>query len=393
MRWLLPDARGLPRAYWWLFGATLFDRLGGFAGVYLALYLTGRGGLSLSVAGVVASMQAIGGLLGTPLSGALADRFGRRPLILWGFALTALAWLHVAVAQGPVHIGLAVFLAGLAGAVGRPAMSAAIADVVPEPDRRRAFAAQYWAVNLGFACAASLAGWVAQVEWWLVFVGDAATSLLVAGALFFGLPALPAPEASPRPDAVSPRPPLTAALAPLRDARFRRLLFASVGTSAVFMQVGVTLAAELRRDGLEGDYGWLVGLNGVFIVALQPLLVRATARFDVVDVLSAGCAVMGAGFFATQLCDAAWSHALAIAVWTVGEILCASANPVLVTRLAPPDQRATYQGLFQASWSAAALSPALGAWAMDQLGPAAVWTTCLVVGLACAWGVRALRAR
>ena len=70
MRWLLPDARGLPRAYWWLFGATLFDRLGGFAGVYLALYLTGRGGLSLSAAGVVASMQAIGGLLGTPLSGA-----------------------------------------------------------------------------------------------------------------------------------------------------------------------------------------------------------------------------------------------------------------------------------------------------------------------------------
>ena len=129
----------------------------------------------------------------------------------------------------------------------------------------------------------------------------------------------------------------------------------------------------------------------MFIVALQPLLVRVTARFDVVDVLSAGCAVMGVGFCTTQLCDAAWSHAAAIGLWTVGEILCASANPVLVTRLAPPDQRATYQGLFQASWSAAALSPALGAWAMDHLGANAVWTACLAVGLACAWGVRALK--
>ena len=385
MRGLLPDAHGLPRAYWWLFGATLLDRLGGFAGVYLALYLTGRGGLSLSAAGVVTSLFAIGGLVGTPVAGALADRLGRRPLILAGFCLTALGWLHVAEATGPVHIGVAVFLAGVAGAVGRPAMSAAIADIVPEADRRRAFAAQYWAVNLGFACAASLAGLVAQVEWWLVFVADAATSLLVAGALAWGLPALPAPApATAAPGARS-------TLGPLRDPAFRRLLLASVGTSALFMQVGVTLAAELRRDGLEGDYGWLVGLNGVFIVALQPLLVRVTARFDVVDVLSAGCAVMGVGFCTTQLCDAAWSHAAAIGLWTVGEILCASANPVLVTRLAPPDQRATYQGLFHASWSAAALSPALGAWAMDHLGANAVWTACLAVGLACAWGVRALK--
>ena len=70
----------------------------------------------------------------------------------------------------------------------------------------------------------------------------------------------------------------------------------------------------------------------------------------------------------TVLNFAGGSEFAAIGLWTVGEILCASANPVLVTRLAPPDQRATYQGLFHASWSAAALSPALGAWAMDHLG-------------------------
>lgn len=107
MRWLLPDAHGVPRAYWWLFGTTLLDRLGGLGGVYLALYLTSRGGLSLSAAGVVTSLFAIGGLVGTPVAGALADRLGPRPLILSGFCLTALGWLHVAWATGPGPLAVA----------------------------------------------------------------------------------------------------------------------------------------------------------------------------------------------------------------------------------------------------------------------------------------------
>ena len=34
-------------------------------------------------------------------------------------------------------------------------------DVVPERDRMRAFSLNYWAINLGFACAAILAGFAA----------------------------------------------------------------------------------------------------------------------------------------------------------------------------------------------------------------------------------------
>ena len=40
----------------------------------------------------------------------------------------------------------------------RPAFGAMMVDVVPERDRLRAFTLNYWAINLGFACAAVLAG-------------------------------------------------------------------------------------------------------------------------------------------------------------------------------------------------------------------------------------------
>ena len=44
----------------------------------------------------------------------------------------------------------------------RPAFSAIVTDLVPTPDRARAFALNYWAVNLGFAAAAILGGLLAS---------------------------------------------------------------------------------------------------------------------------------------------------------------------------------------------------------------------------------------
>ncbi len=400
LRSLLPDARGLPRAYWWLFAATLVDRLGGFAHIYLALYLIGPGGLSPADAGLVASIQAVGSLVGTPVAGALADRLGRRPMLLAGFVLTGLAWLHVAFARGPVHLGLAVFLAGAASGLGRPAMAAAVADVVPEPDRRRAYALQYWAVNLGFAFAATMAGLLARVSPYLVFGLDALTSFCVAGVLARALPDLDAARVrgGDGPGAGTPghgRPESLGAMlrGPLSDPPFLAVLFVGLANAALFMQCGVALATELRTDGLGEHYGPLIALNGVFIVLFQPLIVRLTARRNAVDVLAVGCAVMGVGFFSTAFCDTALAHAGAIALWTLGEILCASSTPVLVTRLAPVERRATYQGVLHTSWSAAAFAPALGAWVLETHGSMTLWSACLSIALAAAICVRPVRRR
>lgn len=391
---LLPDARGLPRAFWWLFGATLVDRLGGFAQIYLALYLTGVAGVSLGTAGLIASAQAVGSLVGTPLAGALADRLGRRPMLIAGFAATGLSWLHVASARGEVHLGVAVFLAGLAGSLGRPAMAAAVADVVPEPDRRRAYALNYWAINLGFAFSASVAGLLADVSPMLVFGLDAATSFTVALALWRALPDLaPAPAIAraattpaptPAVDAGPPESLLSMLREPLRDLRFLAFLCMGLVNAAIYMQSGIALAADLRHDGLGNHYGPLVAINGVLIVLAQPAVVRATDGVDLVRVLAVGNLLVGLGFFATGFCDTLVPHGLAIAAWTVGEILSASSTPVLLTRMAPPHRRATYQGLFHASWSAAAFAPAAGGYVLDAWGPLALWTGCLALGALCA---------
>ena len=182
-RLLIPDVRGLPRAFWLLFSAAVVDRLGGFGIVYLSIWLAGPDapvGLTVASAGLAVSLFSLGGLVGGPVGGALADRFGRKPVLVGALLGTAGAWLLLSQMHSLVSIAAATLLVGVCSNLGRPAMAAAIADVVPEEHRRRAFGLHYWAINLGFAFSAALAGGLARFGPELVLGLDAATSVLMA---------------------------------------------------------------------------------------------------------------------------------------------------------------------------------------------------------------------
>ncbi len=58
-------------------------------------------------------------------------------------------------------LALLTFTQGLLTDLYRPAVSAAIADLVPPEERPRAYGYLYWAINLGFAIAAVVAGLIA----------------------------------------------------------------------------------------------------------------------------------------------------------------------------------------------------------------------------------------
>ncbi|MET7611984.1 MFS transporter, partial [Streptomyces seoulensis] len=72
----------LPRAFWWLWTATLVNRLGGFVVVFLSLYVTLDRGYSASFAGLVTTLYGVGGAVGSVVGGLLADRLGRRTTLL-----------------------------------------------------------------------------------------------------------------------------------------------------------------------------------------------------------------------------------------------------------------------------------------------------------------------
>ena len=152
----------LPRAYWLLWLGTLINRLGSFVIPFLTLYLTQRRGLPIGQAALMVSLFGAGSFSAALIGGELADRLGRRPVMLLSFLLAPFNMIALGLVQPLALLALLTFTQGLLTDLYRPAVSAAIADLVPAEERPRAYGYLYWAINLGFAIAPVVAGLIAR---------------------------------------------------------------------------------------------------------------------------------------------------------------------------------------------------------------------------------------
>ena len=122
--------------------------------------LFAAGGLAADDIGVIKAVYPLAWSLGQLGTGALADRAGRRPLILWGMIMQALALgvigrgLPTAYASGVMG---AVFL-GLGTAMAYPALLAAAADISPAATRATTVGWYRFWRDLGYPAGALLAG-------------------------------------------------------------------------------------------------------------------------------------------------------------------------------------------------------------------------------------------
>lgn len=362
---------GLARPYWVLWGGMLLNCLGGTVFFMLGVYLTRERGLAVELAGLVISAYAAGGLLAGPLGGMLADRLGRRTTLLAGTATAGTLMLALGGARSTAGIVVLAPLLGFFTALCRPPLLAAVADVVPPDDRPRAYGLLHWAVNLGFAGAATFSGALADRHFILLFVIDGLTTFGY-GAIVLACLVETRPVAAPALTALATRRRL---LAPFGDWRLVRFVLIQLLLFTAFAQVISTLPLDMRAHGLDtGAIGRLLGFNGIAIVILQPIALRALGRFSRVAWLVAGAVFVGLGFGVTAFAGGAPGYVLGILLWTVGEIGFATGSPAVVAELAPADQRGAYQGTYQLAWGAAnTLAPALGALVLARLGSGALW--------------------
>lgn len=374
---------GLPGPFWWLWIGTLVNRAGTFIEPFFVLYLTGPRHITVQTAGFVLTLWGFGSMLSQPVGGVLTDRIGRRATLGLSLALTAAALAGLGVARGLVLIALLGFVVGLVGDMYRPAATAAIADVVDELDRERAYALLFWAINLGFSIASVAAGVLLHLGFGTLFVLDAVTTLA------FGLLAVRfIPET--RPDA-PPEHRGARLLDPVRLLRTDRLLLAAtlimLAYAVLYGQATVLLPLSIRHAGLSASlFGYVIAINGVLIIVLQPLLIGSMLRFSRRVVLPGGLALVGVGLAATPYCDNAWQFGGTVAVWTLGEILVSGSFQATIAALAPEHMRGRYAGALGLAWGASdLLAPLLGT-SSFAVSPTLTALGCVLFGAVAASG-------
>lgn len=387
-------AGGLPRAFWTLWAGALVNRVGTFVVPFLALYLTERRGLPVSRTGLIVSLWGLGAAAASPVGGWLADRVGRRPTMVGALALGGASMIALGLAEQPEVIAPATLLVGFLGELYRPGLVAAVSDLVPAADRVRAFGLVYWAVNLGMAVAVSVGGLLASVSYLLLFVADGATTLVFGFLVWRWVPETRPGHGAPRPA----RPAgergafVAGLLAPYRDRVFLAFLGLTSVLALIFMQHQLALALDMTAHGVtKAQFGSILAVNGVLIVLFQPIVARAIGGRDRSLVIAAGSVLVALGFGLNAVVHTPALYALGVVVWTFGEMATLPVGTAVVADLAPAELRGRYQGANGLAFGLGSfVAPALGALVLQRLGSAAVWTGCLVAGLAVAAGQLAL---
>jgi MFS family permease len=296
----------------------------------------------------------------------------------------------VGVCASPAALAGSALALGVGQTAARPAMQAALTDVVAPEDRQRAFALNYWALNLGVAASGVLAGLMVVHGYLVVFLADAAATLLCAVVVLAKVPETrpgPAPGARRAQRGQEDGEPETPRSV-LRDRRFVAFVLVTLVFATVYQQVRTSLPVTMAQDGYAPSaYSFLHGLNALLVVVLQiplTMLVRGRSRSAV---LTASGLLMGAGLGLTALAVGPAAYAGCVVVWTLGEMLHAPAAIAAVSDRAPEQQRGRYQGLYGTAWSAAAfLGPAGAGRVLDHAGATTLWTACAAGGLLSAIG-------
>lgn len=381
--------REYPRTFWTLAVITFIDHIGGFLLYpFFALYLTSKFNVGMADVGVLFATFSVSSFVGSTLGGGLADRFGRKGIIMFGLLASSMS----AVAMGFVSsfqafLVLAIFV-GLLTDVAGPARQAMVADLLPQEKRADGYGIIRVAFNLSAAVGPALGGFLAARSYLSLFLTDAAISLFTVFLIWRFLP-----ETKPRAHPDAPQESIGQTFAGygqvLQNRAFLLFLGAFLLSVLAYLNMNTTLGVFLRdvhRIPTSG-YGLLLSMNAVMVVLLQFPITRRIERYPPMVMLALHSFLYAIGFGMYAFVSAYSLFAAAMVIITIGEMIGAPVFQAVVAGFAPPEMRGRYMAVSGFSWGIPyAIGPYLAGLLLDGPQPGLLWYAAGVMGLLSAVG-------
>ena len=329
------------------------------------------------------------GLLQLPF-GMASDRFGRKPVIVFGLILFALGSLVAAMAQDITFTIIGRALQGT-GAISA-AVTACIADQTRDSQRTKAMALVGASIGLTFALSLVLApALYAAVGMQGLFHLTAVLAVCGIAVVLWGVPAgvdTPLVAQTPGQSAATSR--RTSLRDVLRDAELMRLNFGIFALHFVQMAMFVVLPAWLvERAGLPLPDHWMLYLPVVlvsFALMTPPLgWSERQGKVRLLFLVSVALVALVQVGYALGPDHAWWFGVLLLLFFTAFNILEALV-PSMVSRLAPADARGTALGVYNTTQAIGLFAGgAGGGWAASSFGGSGVFILCAGVMLLWWW--------
>jgi len=378
--------RGLPRPVYVLFFATVINGVGIFVYPFLVLLLTQYLGYSDAWTGLFLSFTAFAYLPGSLLGGKLADRIGRKKVMVAG-QLLASAMFAVCGFLGPSKLVPLFILLNLAfDGITDPARGALLTDVTNHTNRQASFSLTYLGHNLGFAFGPILAGLLFyRAPQWLFFGNAIAAfiaTLFVIGNVPESKPDQKAIEESLKSDNAEKA--VEGGLFKALLSRPRLLIFAICATFYSFAYAQALFALPLYTTALFGQkgaalYGRMMSINAVVVVFSNTFLVMALRKKHPLRNIAVAGIFYTVGFMCLGFASSVALLYLLTITYTLGEVMEATNSQYYIANNTPLNHRGRFSAVFPLIMGFGhAIAPLVGGVVSTHYGLKPLW---LMVGV------------
>lgn len=339
---------------------------------FFPLWASDEAGIPVGAIGLLLGCYAGGELVAAPLIGGIADRVGRRRVLIASSVGVGSGFIALFFVHGVVAAAIVLLLVGICESVLHPTILTVIGDVTQEADHRHWFSLARVSSGAGHILGPALGAALAIISLRAVFLAAGGILLLGGIAMLLGLAETINLNSATDDEEEEG---LSALLPAFHDGRLANLLLWVILFEVAGSWIESVLPLYARDAGVltPSGVGTLFAFEAMLVVGLQMLMSRAVRERSALWLTVCAGASTVAAFTMLAASASIFSLICAISLCAITQMLVGPLVPTAVNALAPQTRRASYMAASSVAMDLKdSLGPSIGT-ALYALAPRLPW--------------------
>ncbi len=363
---------GLSRNSWYLSAVMLINRSGTMVVAFMSVYCVHKLHFTIEQAGIIMMLFGVGSICGGFIGGKLTDKIGFYDLqvgalISGGILFFVLGFQHTFTTIAIGAVALSLFNESV-----RPANSTAIAHYSSPENKTRSISLNRLAINLGWAVGGALGGFLASINYHLLFWVDGASNILAAILLLILMPKGKIVKT------IQKRTHDTKRVSAYKDTVYLAFVGFGMLFFICFYEFMIIQPAFYKLDWHfnETFIGFLMAFNGILIAAIEMVMIHnLEGRKHGLYYIIIGILLGGACFILINFMPhTAFMAIITVVIITFSEMLSMPFMSSFMMERTTTNNLGEYAGIYSMSWSfAQIIAPLIGGFVINFGGFADLW--------------------
>ena len=369
----------------WLIASGVFISSSGssliwpFQLIYISKTLT----LPISAITTLLSISSIIGLVASLIGGAIADKFGRKIIMIVSQAAHGIAYIMMSQAHTYIGFLIPMTIMGTAMPFYSIGSDSMMADIIPSNQRTEAYALLRMFNNAGIAIGPAIGGFIVTGSYSIAFF-IAATCMILYSLMLTLFVRDTLDETSNQPVSRAKTNIMGGYERIFSDHNF--MAYVSIITIGMIgpLMMWILLSVYINKYyGIpEYLFSWLPITNALMCVFVQYPVTMQIKKLQPKNALSLGMFAYAIGVGSVAIMTGFWGFWMSMVIMSFGELILVPTGSKYVSDIAPQDLRGRYMSIYWLTWGISrSIAPIIGGYLHDSIAPQAIWWGGLVIGL------------